>query len=136
MKPDFTGTWRLSHARSVLQIPAPDSTVFVIEHREPALRISRTHVVGAKQDTFSLDLTTDGQEVSLEHEGLRLHARAYWDGDRLAFDTRLVRAGEEGTNVVRYSLSGDGHALVAEERFRSASLNYDNIWVLDRVQPA
>lgn len=59
-KPNFTGTWKFNPANSVLQIPAPDATVFVIDHREPVLRISRTHIVGEKQDTFSLDLTTDG----------------------------------------------------------------------------
>jgi uncharacterized protein (TIGR00369 family) len=133
-KPDFTGTWTFNPAKSVLQIPAPDATVFAVDHREPALRISRTHIVGEKQDTFSLDLTTDGREVAVDRADVRLRARAYWDGDTLVFDTTLVRAGEEATNVVRYTLSSDRRAFVAEERFRSASLNYDNIWTLDRAE--
>ncbi len=45
---------------------APDSTLFVIDHREPVLRISRTHVVGARGDTFAIVLTTDGREVAVE----------------------------------------------------------------------
>lgn len=115
----------------MLQIPAPDGTLFVIDHREPLLRISRTHTVGEKRDTFSLDLTTDGQEVSVSRDDVQLDARAYWDGDTLVFDARLVRAGEEATNSVRYTLSTDRLSFVAEERFRSASLNYDNVWIME-----
>jgi hypothetical protein len=132
-KPDFTGTWSFNRAKSRLQIPAPDGTVMVIDHREPLFRISRTHTVGEKRDTFSLDLTTDGQEISVTRDDLQLHARAYWDSETLVFATRLVRAGEEATNAVRYELSSDRLFFVAEERFRSASLNYNNIWVMERV---
>lgn len=131
-KPDFTGTWRFNAAKSTLQIPAPDGTLFIIDHREPLLHISRTHTVGEKRDTFSLDLTTDGQEVSVSRDDVQLDARAYWDDDTLVFDTRLVRAGEEATNAVRYTLSTDRLSFVAEERFRSASLNYDNVWIMQR----
>lgn len=134
-KPDFTGTWNFNPVRSVLHIPAPDATIFVVDHREPALHLTRTHVVGELRDTFSLELTTDGQFVSTEREGLRLKARAYWDGDTLVFDTRLVRDGNEATNVVRYTLSDSRETFVAEECFRSGSLNYDNVWWLDRVEP-
>jgi len=107
----------------------------VVDHREPALSISRTHFAGDTRDTFSLDLTTDGREVPVVRTDVRLQCRAYWDGEILVFDTRLVRAGDEATNVVRYVLSEDRGTLVAEERFRSASLNYDNLWILDRVEP-
>jgi hypothetical protein len=135
-KPDFSGTWSFNRAKSTLQIPAPDETLFVVDHREPSLRISRTHTVGEKRDTFSLDLNTQGHEVSTTRDDVQLHARAYWDGDTLVFDARLVRAGEDSTNVVRYTLSADGLSFVAEERFRSASLNYDNTWIMEKVQRA
>ena len=132
-KPNFSGTWRFSREASVLQIPAPDETLFVVEHQEPRLSISRTHVVGDRRDTFSLELTTDGQDVSVERDNLRLRAHAVWDGDTLIFDAHLVRGGEAATNVVRYTLSNDRNRLSAEERFGSPSLSYDNFWVLDRV---
>ncbi len=131
-KPDLSGSWRFNREKSTLEIEAPDDTRLVIEHREPALRITRTHVSGDKQDTFSIDLTTDGREVLASHGDLRLHARAYWDGDTLVFDTRISRAGEEATNVVRYSLSPDGATFLGEESLRSATINYDNRWILDR----
>ncbi|HKQ59834.1 MAG TPA: hypothetical protein VJS92_01040 [Candidatus Polarisedimenticolaceae bacterium] len=131
-RPDFSGTWRFDRERSRLEIPAPDSTLLVIEHREPALRITRTHVAGDKSETFSIDLTTDGREVDLTGGDVRLRGRAYWDLDTLVFDTQLERGGVSGTNVVRYTLAADGASFTAEERFRSAALNYDNVWVMDR----
>jgi hypothetical protein len=33
---------------------------------------------------------------------------------------------------VRYTLSPDTQSFRAEERFRSATLNYDNIWVMEK----
>ena len=134
-RPDFTGTWSFNRTKSTLQIPAPDATLIVLDHREPLLRLSRTHTMGDKKDTFSLDLTTDGQEVSVVRDDLQLVARAHWDADTLVCETRLLRAGTEATNAVRYSLETDRMSFVAVERFRSASLNYDNIWIMDRVEP-
>ena len=137
LKPNFTGTWSFNRTQSVLQIPAPDATTFIIEHREPNLHLSRTHVVGERHDSISLDLTTDGQEIQRElGDGLQFRGRAYWDGDALVFDTSLNRAGEEARNLVRYTLTNDGATLRAEEHLRSSSLNYDNVWILDRVEPS
>ncbi len=132
-KPDLSGSWRFNREKSTLQIRAPDDSLLVVEHREPSLRITRTHVAGERRDTFSIDLTTDGREVQASHGEMRLRARAYWDGDALVFDTRIEKAGEEASNLVRYALSSDGATFVAEESLRSPSLNYDNLWVLDRA---
>ncbi len=131
-KPDFAGTWKFNPGRSVLQIPAPDSSIFVVEHLEPIFRLSRTHVVGETSDTFALDLTTDGKEVVVVRVDRRLRARAYWEGETLVFDSHLTRGGEEATNVVKYKLSRTLDSFVAEEQFRSKSLNYDNLWFMER----
>lgn len=131
-KPDFSGTWKFNPSKSVLQIPAPDSSIFVVEHREPAFRIQRTHVFGQKSDMFALDLTTDGNEVTIERGEVQIYARVYWEGDALVFDTRLVKQGEEAANFVRYKLAETGDSFTAEERFRSKALNYDNIWVMEK----
>lgn len=117
----------------MLQIAAPDSTLFVVEHREPSLRLSRTHISGESSDTFSLELTTDGQPVTADRDGVNLTARAYWEADTLVFDTKLKRGEDEGSNLVRYRLSETGESFEANESFRSPSLNYDNLWVLDRI---
>jgi hypothetical protein len=134
-RPDLSGTWRLNHGKSTLQIAAPDDSVFVIDHREPTLHLERTHVAGGRRDIFAIQLVTDGSETVLDSGGLRLRARVFWEGETLVLDSHVARGGEEGSNHVRYSLSEDGETLVAEERFRSASVNYDNVWWLDKVRP-
>lgn len=132
-KPDFIGTWEFNPAKSALQIAAPDSTIFTIDHREPRLHLARTHVAGQSRDTFEMDLATDGSETQLTKDDLQLRSRAHWDGDTLVFETVLMRGGEEATNIVRYTLDSSDQSFVAEERFRSRKLSYDNRWVMDRM---
>jgi hypothetical protein len=131
-QPDFTGTWTFNAATSRLQIPAPESSEFAIEQRDPRFRLTRTLVIQGHRDTFSIDLTTDGSPFHLAHpRGYEIHGRAYWDGDVLAFDSTIGQGDQKATNEVRYHLSDDGRTLTAEERFRSRDLSYDNVWVLD-----
>jgi hypothetical protein len=131
-KPNFTGTWKVNFRESVLQIPAPESTVFVIEHHEPHFHLTRTHTAQGKSDTFSIDLTTNGKEV-VRRDGKRtIYARAHWEGSVLVFDSRIVVEGKEATNVVRYRMAEDGRSFTAKERFRGPQLNYDNVWVLKK----
>ena len=131
-RPDFSGRWEFSPSKSSLQIPAPDSTTFVIEHNEPRFHLTRTHVFGGNSDTFSLELTTDGKPVEVNHAGLSIRASLRWEGVTLVFDSTLDRNGERATNTVRYRLSEDDQVFLADERFRSEGLNYDNRWVFDR----
>jgi hypothetical protein len=131
-RPSFTGTWKFNPAKSSLQIPAPGSTTFVIEHSEPRFRLERTHIFGGKSDTFNIDLTTDGQAVVQAHAGFEIDASLRWEGDTLVFDSRLKREGEQATNIVRYSLSADGRTFIAEEQLRSKEQSHDNRWVFDK----
>src|SRR5262245_30057558 len=131
-KPDFTGTWKFNRGRSSLQIPPPDSTTFVIDHREPRFHLSRTHVVGGNSDTFSIELTTDGEQVVSDHNGLEIQARLRWEGGSLVFDSELVREGMRATNVVRYRLADGGQVLVAEENLSSQQHSHENTWVFDK----
>ena len=131
-KPNFTGTWKFNPAKSVLQITQPDETIIVIDHQEPFFRITRTHKVDKKSDSFTVELTTDGKKISIDQPEVRLRARAYWDDDALVFDSDLVRGSEAATNVVRYSFGEDLNSIVAEEQYQSKNLNYKNVWVLDK----
>jgi hypothetical protein len=131
-KPDFTGTWVFNAAQSSLQIQAPDSATFVIDHRDSQFRLVRTLIMRGERDTLSIGFTTDGSPFELVRRGYEVRGRAYWEGDALAFDTTLARDGEQATNAVRYRLSDNGRTLTAEERFRGRDLSYDNVWVLDR----
>ena len=133
-KPDFSGTWTFNASKSALQIAAPESSEFVIDHHEPLFRLSRTLVMQGQRDTFSIDLRTDGSPFRMTHpRGFDIAGRAYWDGDALAFDSTIGTGDQQATNAVRYHLSEDGRTLTAQEHFRSRDLSYDNVWVLDRA---
>jgi hypothetical protein len=132
-KPNLSGTWMLDRLRGRLEIPMPDSTVFVIEHREPEFHLDRTHVVGDAQDKFSIDLTTDGQAVHASHRGIDIEARAYWDGSVLVFDSTMATGSEKGSNVVRYELADRGNTFIAIEKVDFTGHQHINRWVFERT---
>ena len=108
--------------------------MFVIDHREPLLLLSRTHIIHGNSDTFELSLTTDGKEVVGQHGELHFRSRVNWDGESLVFETHIIQGQDVATNTVRYALSAGGNVLLAEERLRSRHLNYDNRWILEKQQ--
>lgn len=134
--PNFTGRWRANFRKSTLQVPLPESTVFTIEHTEPNLGLSRTHTSEGKSDTWSIRLTTDGGEVVQRTGEREVRCRAYWDGKTLVFEARLPACdGGDGHDLVRYQMAEDGNSFTAFESYRSPTQNYDNVWLLERIQP-
>jgi hypothetical protein len=131
-KPNFTGTWTFNPGKSVLQVPIPESAVFVIEQNESSFRLDRTHVFDGKSDTLSLALTTDGAPVVMNRDGLEIHSTVHWEGDTLVFISTFPGYDDTASNTVRYRLGNADQTLTAEERLRSSQFNYDNIWVSDR----
>jgi hypothetical protein len=131
-RPDFSGTWRFDPTRSVLQSPSPDSSVFVIDHREPQFHLSRTHFFGTDSDTFAIDLTTDGVAVERSYDNFQLRGRGIWDGEVLVFEATLLIDGEQASNLVRYSLAQEGNTFIAEEHFVTGQVSHENMWVFEK----
>lgn len=133
-KPDFSDEWNFVAGRSKLQIPVPDSGVFRLDHREPVLRLSRTLVSKGKSDTWSIDLTTDGQEAVQHGSSETTRGRLYWDGNDLIFDSKIILKDREATTIVRYHLSDGGRTLTATESFRGPVVKYDHVWVFEMLK--
>ncbi len=131
-KPDFTGTWQFNPGKSRLQIPAPDASVFRIEHHEPDFHLERTHTFGGATDTFSIDLTTDGRRTTINLRGMEVSSRLFWDGNVLVFDSVLRQGSEGGANIVRYQLGDGGRELTALEQMSLGDNTHTNTWVFDR----
>ncbi len=131
-KPDFTGTWKLNLDKSKLESPPPDSSRFVIDHKEPSFRLQRTHVFKGKPDTWSIELTTDGKEVVQKDGNMDFHVSLRWEGDTLIFDSYWLRGTTKATNVVVYSLSKDRAVFTADERLTAPRAKHHNLWVFDR----
>jgi hypothetical protein len=131
-KPNFSGVWNLNLQKSLLQIPAPDSGVFRIVHKEPIFHLSRTFLQAGQEDVWSIDLTTDGQEVVREEQTETFRGRLFWDGQDLILNSTISLKDRTAANTVRYHLSEDGLTLTATESFRGPRLKYDNVWVFDK----
>ena len=131
-KPNFTGTWKFNSGKSVLQMPSPESAIFVIEHNEPHFRLERMLVFDGKSDTFSVALTTDKKPITVNIGGFEAQSRLYWEDDSLVFDSRFVHEGEEASNIVRYKLEDEGQTLIADEQLRSTQHKHDNMWMFDK----
>lgn len=131
-KLDFTGTWRFNHQRSLLEIPPPDSTIFVIDHRDPTFRLERTHTTGGVIDRMQIELKAGEGACTQMHGDVEICARLYWEGDALVCESVLKRGAEQGTNVVRYQLSDHGRTLLADETLKLGSHSHQNLWVFDR----
>ncbi len=135
-KPNFTGTWKFNPGKSVLQMPSPESSIFVIEHNKPHFRLERTHVFDGKSNTFSVALTADGELTAVNLGGFDSQSKLYWEGDSLVFDSRFVHEGKQASNIVRYQLEDAGQTLIAEEQLRSAQHKHNNTWVFDKQNPS
>ena len=130
--PNFSGTWVMSATKSRLEIPVPDSTIFVIRHDEPSVRIFRTHATGGKLDTATVILRTDSSEVNWALRGTKLRGRSWWSGDELVFWLGFADRDRPGSQVVRYSISADGKTFTAVERVDTPEVKHVNRWVFDR----
>jgi hypothetical protein len=133
-QPDFSGTWRFNPERSMLEGPAPDSSVFVIEHDEPRFSLHRTHVADGVCDELTVALTTDGTPVIGSFGPLEAHSTLRWNGDALLFVSTFPKYEPGASNTVRYHLEDGDRTMVAQERLRSSQHSHDNTWVFDRVE--
>ncbi len=130
--PDFSGVWSADFGRSSLEIQAPTSTEFTIRHEEPSLVLSRTHRAAGYEDTFTLELLTDGREQSIRKGDAEIRCRCTWQGESLRFESRILGGGAEALNIVVYTLSEDGRGIVTDERYSGPDRSYRNRWVLVR----
>lgn len=131
-RPDFSGRWQFQPDRSSLQIRSPESSIFLIDHRDPHWRLERTHVFDEREDTLVLELLTDGVPAVSDVRGVEIHTRLYWEGETLVFESSYTQGGEEFTNVVRYRLAEEGRTFIAEERMESERYSHHNTWVFER----
>jgi uncharacterized protein (TIGR02246 family) len=124
-KPDLTGTWKLSAAKSDFGYgPQPRGRIDVVEHKEPHLRIS-THLSNESgESTVVRDLRTDGE---VTNQGpWRFETK--WDDMTLVIESKNDETGV--TSVARLWLSGDGNTLTRKQQWFSKTLKGGEVTVL------
>jgi hypothetical protein len=130
-RPNFTGTWVLNLAKSRLQVPPPDSTIFVIRHEEPVVRLFRTHARAGRLDTVTITLRTDSSRIDGELRAAKSVSRTWWEGNELVFAIELSLGEQHAAQTVRYSLSPDGKTFTAVENVYAGPNKHLNRWVFD-----
>jgi hypothetical protein len=135
-KPDFSGDYVLSKARSALSADyaALEQATVRVVHREPAFAMHRVFKEGGKDDVLDMEVKTDGQETVTRAGARAEYRRAYWDGPALVVSTRIVIPQGEAINVVRYTLTDGGRTLQADEQFRAPKRQYDNRWIFEKQE--
>ena len=131
-RPNFAGTWVLNLAKSKLQVPPPDSTIFVIDHHEPVVRLFRTHARAGRLDTVTITLRTDSSRIDGELRGAKSVSRTWWEGKELVFAIDLFLGEQHAAQTVRYSLTPDGGTFTAVENVHAGPNKHLNHWVFDR----
>ena len=131
---NYSGVWRLMISRSDFgAIPGPDVRVDVIDHREPSIKIdtSQDSVLDGKQE-YTTILTTDGKTAATHFTGLEAKSTAYWLGQNLVVNTRLVFQGSEVAIVTTYLLSEDGKTLTQYSQIKSPTGDTDQKLVFEK----
>ena len=123
-KPDFSGTWTLDLAKSDFgQMPAPDSLVSVIEHKEPNLKITTTQKGQQGELTNTRVLTTDGKENVNKLQTMggeqEVKSTTRWNGRAL---TTAFTIDAQGTAIEvsdSFALSADGKVLTVTREVKT-----------------
>lgn len=112
-RPDFSGRWKLNLTKSDFgERTLPRSSVLVVEHREPNLKISRTVETDQGKLDSNVAYSTDGQETTIQLPGgPEVKTTAKWDGTALVIATRRSVDASDLTIRWRWTLSGDGKTL-------------------------
>lgn len=136
-RPDFSGAWTLDLTKSDFgEMPAPDSLVSVIAHKEPNITITTTQKGPQEEVTNVRALTTDGKETlnKLRTMGGEQGVKSIttWSGRTL---TTAFTLDAQGTVVaIRDSLvlSDDGKVLTVTREVKTAQGDFATKMVFNR----
>jgi hypothetical protein len=123
-RPNFTGKWSLDAAKSDFgQMPAPDSVVHVIEHKEPNIKITTTQKSQGGETSNERNLTTDGKEttskITMMGTPQDVRTTAKWDGEKLAMTARFDAQGAAIELNDSWTLSEGGKVLTIQRVART-----------------
>lgn len=132
-KPNFSGTWKLNVAKSDFGIlPPPESQTTIIEHSDPAIKMT-VDMVGAQGTmNYTLDATTDGKENAVKMGPRDVKVAFSWEGTALNVNSKLSFNDQEVTLKSIWSLSADGKVFTQNTHITSAMGELDQKFVFDK----
>ena len=108
-QPNFSGTWELQVAKSEFgPLPAPESQVSVIDHKEPKLQIKVTSKTAQGEQISTRNLTTDGEENTNQVGSNTWKSKTRWEEKVLVTESNFELQGNKIRIKDRWTLSGDG----------------------------
>ena len=114
--PNFTGKWSLDVAKSDFgPMPPPESMTYVIDHKEPALKIVTTQKGQQGEMTNERNVTTDGKDnvnkMRMPTGETDVKSTTKWAGKTLTTAFKLDMQGMALDIVESWKLSDDGKVL-------------------------
>lgn len=111
--PDFSGEWKLNLAKSDFgERAAPISSIMKIEHKDPALRVTRTLTTSNGELTTETAYGTDGKETTNKLPGGgEMKSTGKWEGSALLIATPITLNGNKLAIKWQWTLSQDGKTL-------------------------
>ena len=114
--PNFTGKWSLDLSKSDFgPMPPPESMTYVIDHKEPAIKIVSTQKGQQGETTNERNVTTDGKDnvnkMRMPMGETEVKSTTKWAGKTLTTAFKLDIQGMALDIVESWKLSDDGKVL-------------------------
>lgn len=132
-KPNFSGTWKLNVAKSDFGVlPPPESQTSIIEHHDPAFKMTVSAVTAQGKMDYALESTTDGKETAVKMGPRDVKLAFSWDGPALNVNSKLMFNDQEVTLKSVWTLSADGKTLTQNVHINSPMGELDQKQVFDK----
>jgi hypothetical protein len=135
--PNFSGTWSLDAGKSDFgPIPGPESLVMVIDHKEPALKVTVTQKGPQGETANDSTYTTDGKDnmnkLRSPAGDQDVKSTTKWNGKILA-TTRTIEA--QGMSIGiddAWELSADGKVMTINRQLKTPQGDFSTKIVLNK----
>ncbi len=110
-KPDFSGTWLLDKSKSK---NVEFGLTLIVEHREPAMKVTKTYNFNGAKRTVEENYSTDGRAAADSSFGSdNISEKAVWRDGILIHTKQVSKGGKkvEQTTTENWELSKDGKFL-------------------------
>ena len=132
-KPNFSGNWTLNVSKSDFgMLPPTESRTDVIEHNDPALKVSTTATGAQGKQSFTANYTTDGKEVVNKRGPSDMKSTAAWEGNKLVMNSKLTIGDNDVSLKAVWSLSDDGKTLTQNVHLAAAMGETDQKLVFEK----
>jgi hypothetical protein len=122
--PNFSGTWNLDAAKSDFgMMPAPESIVMVIDHKEPTVKVTTTQKSQMGDSSNDSTYTTDGKDnvnkLRSPAGDQDVKSTTKWNGKALTTSRTIEAQGMSVGIDDAWELSTDGKVLTINRQLKT-----------------